>query len=330
MPSFSASLMIRTASMTIPAEFGESQTSSFISMLSGTSPNERPSRRMCAHLRLDVVADDRQAIAAEPLLPVVLASDEHRQAVHEADACLDRHLHVPLRRLLGADRQVADHDVGLLLLEDADDVGGRAGRLRDLLLQVLAEAVMGHPTVNLDAEVRHVGELDRVVLTRPHRLREILADLLGIDVERGDELDVANVVSGEVDVHQPRHPLRRVGVAVVGDALDERVGAVADADDGDANLAVVDAVSVGRRLFRGLSVGRHRVEDPPLGGTKRGRSVYMPRLGRCYTASARRSAARTCRTRCTAVIAVRPATAKTAGARSSKSPRLAPLAKTRP
>ena len=51
MPLFSASFAIRTASITMPAEFGESQTSSFSSMFSGTSPKEVPSMRMKAHLR---------------------------------------------------------------------------------------------------------------------------------------------------------------------------------------------------------------------------------------------------------------------------------------
>ena len=51
MPLFSASLASRTASMTIPAELGESQTSSLSSTLSGTSPNDVPSMRMYAHLR---------------------------------------------------------------------------------------------------------------------------------------------------------------------------------------------------------------------------------------------------------------------------------------
>ena len=37
--------------MMTPAEFGESHTSSLSSALSGVSPNERPSRRMYAHLR---------------------------------------------------------------------------------------------------------------------------------------------------------------------------------------------------------------------------------------------------------------------------------------
>ena len=79
-----------------------------------------------ADLRLDVVADDRQPGLGEALVPVVLAGDEDRQAVDEADPGLERLLDVPLGRLLGADRQVADQDVGPGLLEDPDDVVGRA------------------------------------------------------------------------------------------------------------------------------------------------------------------------------------------------------------
>ncbi len=53
-------------------------------------------------------------------------------------------------------------------------------------------------------ELRHVVvELERVVLAGEDRLRQVLADLLDIDVERCRELDVADVVAAEVDVHQP-------------------------------------------------------------------------------------------------------------------------------
>jgi hypothetical protein len=39
-----------------------------------------------------------------------------------------------------------------------------------------------------DAGGRHVGDLDGVVLGGVDRLGEVLADLLVVDVERGDEL----------------------------------------------------------------------------------------------------------------------------------------------
>ena len=73
---------------------------------------------------------------------------------------------------------------------------------------------------------------------RPHRLGQVDADLALDDVEGRDELDVADVVPAEVDVHQARDELVVVGVLVVLDALQQRVRAVADADDRDANLVV--------------------------------------------------------------------------------------------
>ena len=86
------------------------------------------------------------------------------------------------------------------------------------------------------AELGDFGELDRVVDAREDRLAEVEADLLGVDVERGDELDVADVVAAEVDVHQAGDSLVRIGVAVELDALHEAARAVADAGDRDADV----------------------------------------------------------------------------------------------
>jgi hypothetical protein len=82
---------------------------------------------------------------------------------------------------------------------------------------------------------RHVRDLDGVVLGGVDRLGEVLADLLVVDVERGDELHVAHVVVTEGDVHQTGDGLGRVGVTVVVHALNERGRTVTDADDGDAD-----------------------------------------------------------------------------------------------
>ena len=147
----------------------------------------------------------------EALVPVVLAGDEHGDAVDKAAAGLEHLLDVPLGGLLGADREVGDDHVGVRVLEDLHDVGGLARGLRDLLLEVFAEAVVGHPAIHGHAEAlaRHLGELHRVVLPGPDRLAEVLADLRLVDVEGGGELDVAHVVAAEVDVHQAGDVLRR-------------------------------------------------------------------------------------------------------------------------
>src|SRR5437870_7040439 len=64
---------------------------------------------------------------------------------------------------------------------------------------------------------------------------QVAPDLALVDVERGRELDVADVVGPEARVHQAGDELAVRGVLVVLDALDEGRRAIADADDGDSN-----------------------------------------------------------------------------------------------
>ena len=94
------------------------------------------------------------------------------------------------------------------------------------------------------------GELQRVVLARQIASERSLPTLSASMSNAADELDVADVVAAEVDVHEARDLLGRVGVAVVLDALHEGGGAVADADDGDADLVVLVAAGAVRRRRR--------------------------------------------------------------------------------
>ena len=188
-----------------------------------------------ADLGLDVVTDDRDAGLGELVRPLLGAGDEDREGVDEGDLGVDGALGVELRRVLGADGQVADQDVDLLVLEDLDDVDRGLGGLLDGLAVVLAQAVEGVAALHGDAGRRHVADLDGVVLAGADGVREVEADLLRVDVEGGDELDVTHVVVAELDVHQAGHLGCRVGVLVVLDALHQRGGAVAHADDGYAN-----------------------------------------------------------------------------------------------
>ena len=121
-------------------------------------------------------------------------------------------------------------------VQDLGDIGGRPGRLGDDLGEIFAQAVVRHAAMDLDAEIGHVGELDGVVLTAADGFAEIFADLFDVDIEGGGELDVADVIAAEIDVHQARHELVVRGILVILDALNERRGAVTDADNGDAHL----------------------------------------------------------------------------------------------
>src|SRR5262249_46814236 len=136
------------------------------------------------------------------------------------------------------------------------------------------------------------------------RLGEVLADLLGVDVEGGRELDVTHVVAAEVHVHQARNLLCRVGVLVVLDALYERARAVADTDDRDADLVVASAIAP--CAVRSSINGAHAQKSSSI-RTLSLETTLAPRRG--YTAVGSLSAFRTCQTRCTTVNAVSAAIA---------------------
>ena len=99
----------------------------------------------------------------------------------------------------------------------------------------MPEAVEGRAPQHGHAEVGHVGEPHRVVVAGEDGLADVEADLGGVDVERGDDLDVADVVAAEDDVHEAGHGLVGVGVLVVLEALHQRAGAVPDAGDGETD-----------------------------------------------------------------------------------------------
>ena len=164
-------------------------------------------------------------------------------AFTKRDAGVEAGLRVEALRLLGADGEVAHEHVGVGVAQHLRDVDRLGRRLLDRLAVVLAEAVERRAALHLDLELADVGELDGVVLPGRDRLAEVEPDLGGVDVERGDEVDVADVVAAEHDVHEARHVLVGVGVAVVLDALDEAAGAVPDSGDGDTNATTHDAVA---------------------------------------------------------------------------------------
>ena len=192
-----------------------------------------------ADLALDVVADDRDAGVLELGSPLRVGSDEDGQSVDECNACVDRALCVELVSVVGTDGQVGDEDVDLSVLECLDDVDGLGVGQLDGLGVVLADAVEGRATLNGNVQGRDVGDLDGVVLAREDRLGEVEADLLGVDVERSDELHVADVVLTELDVHEAGDRLGLVGILVVVDALNQGRGAVTHAHNGYAHRGAV-------------------------------------------------------------------------------------------
>ena len=113
---------------------------------------------------------------------------------------------------------------------------------------------MDHAALHRDAQRLDLVEGDRVVGLGVDRLGQVLADLVLVDVESGHEVDVADVVAAQVDVHQPRHEVVVFGVLVVIAPLDEAARAVAHADDRDTDLAVTATPRARPGVGRGRAI----------------------------------------------------------------------------
>src|SRR5699024_3698666 len=112
------------------------------------------------------------------------------------------------------------------------------GFVDDLTVET-TESVTGGPALYVHAERRHVSDRHRVVLARCDRLGQITADLLGIHIERCGELDVADVVTAELHVHQTWHASIRFDITIVVDTLHQRRCAVSDAHNRNPNASVL-------------------------------------------------------------------------------------------
>ena len=136
----------------------------------------------------------------------------------------------------GTDGQVRDEHLGLGVAQCLGHVYRLGGRLLDDVAVVLVEAVHRRTALDGDTQGGDVSELDRIVHAAVDRLAQVAADLGAVDVERGDEVDLADVVAAQYDVHEAGHVVARFRVLVIGDTLNEGACAVSDARDGHANL----------------------------------------------------------------------------------------------
>ena len=188
-----------------------------------------------ADLGLDIVADDRHTGITELLSPFRIGCDEHRQAVHERASGVHGGLGVCLVGLLGTDRQVGNEHVDLLVAQHLGHVDRLGVGLFDHLAIVFTQTIVGRAAQHFDAQIRHVGEFDRVVLRRFDGFRQILADLQRVHIECGDEFNVTHAISAEIVVHQTGNLILVLRVFVVFNALHQRRSAIANASDSYTN-----------------------------------------------------------------------------------------------
>ena len=88
----------------------------------------------------------------------------------------------------------------------------------------------------LDPGRTELCKTDRVVRRRLQRIGEVAPDLALRDVERRDAIDVADMVTAELQMHQPGDRVAAFGAAVELDPLDQRRGAITRPDDRDPDF----------------------------------------------------------------------------------------------
>ena len=164
-------------------------------------PGQHPVDDGGADLRLDVVADDRHAAFLKAVPPVILAGDEHGDAVDHSAAGVQDLLHIPFGGHLAAHRQVVDDHIHLALPQDAGNIRRAVGGFDHRVRQIAADAVVGHPPLHGHAHMGDVGELDGVVRLGENGLGQVFAHLVAVDVEGGDDLNVLNAVFPDAVMH---------------------------------------------------------------------------------------------------------------------------------
>src|SRR5207302_10412966 len=79
-------------------------------------------------------------------------------------------------------------------------------------------------------------EAHRVVGRREDRLGEVATDLVARHIKSRDAFDVADVIAAELQMHQAGDRIAALGAAIELDPLDQRRGAITDADDRDPDF----------------------------------------------------------------------------------------------
>src|SRR5690625_54385 len=173
------------------------------------------------NLGLNVVPDDGHTGVSKFLGPGVIGSDEHRQGIDECDPGINGGLSVVLGCFFGADGQVADQNVNVVVLELLHHINRLGIRFFDGLAVILAQTIQGRATQDVHTGFGDVGEFDGVVLGGAHRIDNVEADFLGIYVKCGDKFEVGDMIIPKLNVHETGNSVLIRSVFIVFNAFDE-------------------------------------------------------------------------------------------------------------
>src|SRR5438477_5203638 len=163
-----------------------------------------------AQLRFDIVADDRQIFVGEPLCPNRITGDEDGDVVYKSDSGFERAAGVKPRGLIGADRQIIDHDLGGGIFQLGNDLfaGGFLFQRQKSAERIVVGHVRGEAVEDAAHFHDRAGEIDLIAKVlgaigrRKNGFADVEPDFAAIDIEGGDDLNVSRAIGTDLLVRQ--------------------------------------------------------------------------------------------------------------------------------
>ncbi|MBA7696821.1 hypothetical protein ES703_105473 [subsurface metagenome] len=174
-----------------------------------------------SNLRFYIITDNGKPSFSKALLPILLSTDKNWNTVDKATASGQHLLNIPLGCLFTTNRQKVNHHIGLGFLKNFNYVGCWTWRLLNNLRQILAQTIMGHTPLNLNPCSRHLTEFKCIIRLSKNCLRQVLAHFVLININGSYEIDIAYMVSPQINMHKPGHKFSLFRLPIVINTLNQ-------------------------------------------------------------------------------------------------------------
>src|SRR5437660_5534989 len=157
------------------------------------------------NLALNVIPDHWQVSLFEAILPVFFTTDKDRNAIDKAHSCFQELLYVPLGGGLRAHGQVVDDNISSCILKDMYDISSLTGGFCNHAGEVLAKPIMGHTAIDRGTYTRNISKAICVIGSGIDSFAQVFSYFILINIKSRRKLDIADVVTCHINMHQSRN-----------------------------------------------------------------------------------------------------------------------------
>ena len=168
-----------------------------------------PVQNRGAHLRFDVITNDRQILVRKSFCPDGIAGNKDGNVIDESEIGFKRAAGIEACCLLGSNRQVVGHDFRTRFAQFLDDLftGRFLFQRKKRALRIVVSHVRG---ITIEHTAHHdsgSGRFDlrakdfRAVRRRENRLRHVETHFPAVDVESGHNFDILRLIRPDLAVH---------------------------------------------------------------------------------------------------------------------------------